>query len=100
MPLVAGLAYNRVVADFADRLASLLESRLPVVVDSEGAEDDWIVVGPALLAASTRHLRAIVHVQLSFRSGVIGWQLVRSIYEYVVTYAWIAGNPEARTGSG
>ena len=94
---VAGIAYNRRVTHFADRLGSLLESRLPVVVDSAGAEDDWAVVGPALLAASTRHLRAIVQVQCSLSSGLIGWQLVRSMYEYVVTYAWIAAKPEARS---
>jgi hypothetical protein len=62
------------VTDFADRLASLLEDRLPLVVDSEGAEDDWNVIGPALLAAATRHLRAIKHLQHGFGSRVVGWQ--------------------------
>lgn len=82
--------------DFADRLASLLERRLPLRVESAGGEDDWNVVGPALLAASVRHLRAIQHLQHNFPSGVVGWQLVRSMYEYATTYAWIAGDPQER----
>jgi hypothetical protein len=79
-----------------DRLCSLVESRLPLTVESDGSEGDWNVVGPAMLAA-VRHLRAIVHVQETFPSGVIGWQLVRSMFEYVTTYAWVAAEPGRRT---
>ena len=35
----------------AERLCSLVESRLPLTVDSDGSEEDWNVVGPAILAA-------------------------------------------------
>lgn len=81
----------------ADRLCFLVESRLPITVESDGSEDDWNVVGSAMIAAATRHLRAILHVQETFPSRVIGWQLVRSMFEYVTTYAWVAAEPETRT---
>lgn len=85
------------MTDFADRLCALVESRLPLTVESDGSEDDWNVVGPAILAAAARHLRGISHLQETFPSAVIGWQLVRSMFEYVVTYAWVAADPATRT---
>lgn len=85
------------MTDFAAQLCDLLESRLPLAVESDGSEDDWNVVGPAMLAAAGRHLRAIAHLQATFPSAVVGWQLVRSMFEYVATYAWVAAEPEART---
>lgn len=88
---------NAHVTDFADRLSSLLESRLPLTAESDGSEDDWNVVGPAMLAAATRQLRAIAHLQSTFPSAMIGWQLMRSMFEYVATYAWVAADPATRT---
>ncbi len=82
--------------DFAAQLCDLLESRLPLTVESDGSEDDWDVVGPAMLAAAGRHLRAIAHLKATFPSGVVSWQLVRSMFEYVATYAWIAAERETR----
>jgi hypothetical protein len=82
--------------DFAAQLCDLLESRLPLTVESDGSEDDWDVAGPAMLAAAGRHLRAIAHLKATFPSGVVSWQLVRSMFEYVATYAWIAAEPETR----
>ena len=82
--------------DFAAQLCDLLESRLPLTVESDGSEDDWDVVGPAMLAAAGRPLRAIAHLKATFASGVVSWQLVRSMFEYVATYAWIAAEPETR----
>jgi hypothetical protein len=84
------------LTDFATRLCELVESRLPLHIKTDGAEDDWDVVGPAILAASARHLRAISHIQATFPSAVVGWQLVRSLFEYVATYAWIAADPTTR----
>jgi hypothetical protein len=81
---------------FADRMCRLLESKLPLTVESDGSEDDWTVVGPAVLAAAGRHLRAITYVQDRFASAVIGWQLLRSMFEYVATYAWVAADADAR----
>jgi hypothetical protein len=49
-----------------------------------------------MLAAAGRHLRAIAHLKATFPSGVVSWQLVRSMFEYVATYAWIAAEPETR----
>jgi uncharacterized protein DUF5677 len=82
--------------DFAAQFCDLLESRLPLMVESDGSEDDWDVVGPAMLAAAGRHLRAIAHLKATFPSGVVSWQLVRSMFEYVATYASIAAEPETR----
>lgn len=84
--------------DFSDRLCSLLESRLPLVLESDGSESDWNVVGPAMLVAAAGILRAIAYQQTAFPSAVIGWQLLRSMLEYVATYAWIAADPTARSG--
>jgi hypothetical protein len=50
-----------------------------------------------MIVASTRQLRAIVHVEETSPSRVIGWQLVRSMFEYVTTYAWVAAESETRT---
>lgn len=82
--------------DYAERLCFLIEARLPLAVESDGHEDDWNVIGPAMLAAAARHLRTIAHLQRTFPSGVIGWQLVRSMFEYVATYSWIAADPATR----
>jgi Family of unknown function (DUF5677) len=84
------------LTDYATRLCELLESRLPLGVRSDGREDDWDTVGPAVLAAAARHLRAIIYLQTTFPSAVIVWQLVRSMFEYVATYAWVAADPDQR----
>lgn len=83
--------------DYAERLCSLFEARLPLAIESDGQEDDWNVIGPAMLAGAVRHLRAIAQLQTSLPSGVISWQLVRSMFEYVATYCWIAADPATRT---
>lgn len=82
--------------DYAERLCSLFEARLPFATEGDGREDDWNVIGPAMLAGAARHLRTIVHLQKRFPSAVIGWQLVRSMFEYVATYSWIAADPTTR----
>jgi hypothetical protein len=85
------------VPHFADRLCSLVESRLPLTVESDRSQDDWNVVGPAIIAAATRHLRALESLKSTFPSKVIAYQLLRSLYEYVVTYAWVAADPDGRS---
>lgn len=84
------------MSDFSNQIASLVEGTLPVEVDSEGRQDDWEVDGPALLVAATRQLRALEHLQEEFPSALVGWQLLRSMYEYITTYAWIAVDPDVR----
>ena len=68
--------------NFSDRLCSIVESRLPLAVESDGSQDDWNVVGPAIIAAATRHLRALESLKDALPSKVIGYQLLRSLYEY------------------
>ena len=75
-------------------IAALVEARLPIRIDSDGTEDDWGVVGPAILVASVRHLRVIEQLQEDSPSAVVLWQLTRSLFEYVATFAWIAADPE------
>lgn len=99
-----GFSYNRSVPqpdpqpapDYADRIASLVEQRLPLAVESDGSEDDWNIIGPAMLVAAARHLRALEHLRDGFPSGVVAWQILRSMFEYVTTFAWIAADPETR----
>jgi hypothetical protein len=83
------------VTDCGDCVAALLEAKLPLSVESDGAEDVWDVVGPALVAATTRHLRAVAHLQAAFPSAVIIWQLVRSMFEYAATGLQRRCNPVA-----
>lgn len=44
---------------FTERMWSLLDSRLPLTIESDGRQDDWDAVGPAILVASGYHLRAL-----------------------------------------
>jgi hypothetical protein len=85
--------------DYPNRIASLVESRLPLAVESDGSEEDWDITGPAMLVAAVRHLRALERLQDGFPSGVVAWQILRSVFEYVTTFAWIAADPETRIRS-
>jgi hypothetical protein len=52
-----------------------------------------------MLVAAVRHLRALERLQDGFPSGVVAWQILRSLFEYVTTFAWIAADPETRIRS-
>jgi hypothetical protein len=82
--------------ELTDRIADLLESRLPLTVQTDGSQDDWNVIGLALLAASVRHLRVLRQLQAEVPSGIVGWQILRALFEYVTTFAWIASEPDVR----
>jgi hypothetical protein len=84
---------------YARQLVALLADRLPVDVESDGSQEDWNVVGPALLAASATHLDELASVVEEGRSGLIAWQILRALYEYVATFAWVAADPATRTQS-
>jgi hypothetical protein len=71
-----------------------------LTVESDGSEDDWGVVAPAILAAAARHLRARSYLQDNFGSGVVGWPVLRSLFEYVATYAWVARTLQHEHSSG
>jgi hypothetical protein len=49
-----------------------------------------------LLVAAIRQLRALQNLQDGFPSGLIGWQVLRSLFEYLVTFSWIAHDPPER----
>lgn len=83
-----------VVAKRADALAALVEMRLPMDADVVGVHQAWPLVGPALLSHATSTLRSIVllgpagaHTDAS--------RLLRSLYDHVVTFAWLAADPSA-----
>jgi hypothetical protein len=83
-----------VVAKRADALAALVEARLPMEADVVGLHQAWPLVGPALLSHATSTLRSIVllgpagaHTDAS--------RLLRSLYDHVVTFAWLAADSSA-----
>jgi hypothetical protein len=83
------------VAERADALATLVEIRLPIEVDPFGPQDAWPLVGPALLAHATQTMRSIILLEpRGFYND--GFRLLRSLYDHVVTFAWLAIELETR----
>ena len=83
-----------VVAKRADALAALVEARLPMEVDVLAVRQAWPLVGPALLSHATSTLRSVMllgpagaHTDAS--------RLLRSLYDHVVTFSWLAADPSA-----
>lgn len=84
-----------VVAKRADALAALVEARLPMEADIAGVHQAWPLVGAALLSHATSTMRSIVllgpagaHTDAS--------RLLRSLYDHIVTFAWLAADPGER----
>lgn len=81
----------------AAELARLVEDRLPIEGDSNGVETAWPLVGPALLAHATSNLKSIFLLR-PHEAHNDASRLVRSLYDHVVTFAWLAVDPPARLG--
>jgi Family of unknown function (DUF5677) len=79
----------------SDTLAELVESRLPIEVNVAGPGGRWAVTGAGLLTHATGSLRAISLLQ---RAGMYndGFRLLRSLYDHLVTLAWIAEDQPTR----
>ena len=78
----------------SDRVLALLARYLPQAKHGTGAHDDWLVAGPALIARAARALQAI----RTLRPGLFNLDagvLLRSMFEYIVTFAWFAADPAA-----
>jgi hypothetical protein len=73
-------------------LTALVRPYLPVDVLVDGPADAWPLVGPALIARATGSLEAILALVPLGREADAD-TLLRSLYEHVTTFAWLAGEP-------
>jgi hypothetical protein len=73
-------------------LCAIYGACMPMRVSSPGGRvDDWNVLAPALLARS----HYLLESTMALRARPIdSFLLVRSLYEYVVTFAWLAIDPQ------
>jgi uncharacterized protein DUF5677 len=80
----------------ATALVELVEGRLPVEGDGTGPETAWPMVGAALLSHATSSLRSIVFRLRPDGAHNDGSRLLRSLYDHVLTLAWLAADPYPR----
>jgi hypothetical protein len=80
----------------AAALIDLVEGRLEVEGDAGGPQTAWRMVGPALLAHATSGLRSIVFRLRPDGAHNDASRLLRSLYDHVVTFAWLAADPPTR----
>lgn len=78
----------------AEALTALVRRRLPVDVTATGPSDAWALVANGLLAHATGTVGSI------FILGRGGYhndasRLLRSLYDHVTTFAWLAADPSA-----
>lgn len=70
----------------------LVRARLPLDVTVHGPPDAWPLVGPALISRATGTLEAIFALHPLDREADAN-TLLRSLYEHVTTFAWLAADP-------
>jgi hypothetical protein len=76
----------------SEALSLLVESRLPAEYIVTGDHDAWPLISMALLSRMTTTLRHIM--DLAPRGcGVDAGTLLRSLYEHLVHFAWLAADP-------
>jgi len=80
----------------AAALIDLVAGRLEVEGDATGPQTAWPMVGPALLAHATSSLRSIVFRLRPDEVHNDASRLLRSLYDHVVTFAWLAADPPPR----
>jgi hypothetical protein len=85
------------IAQRAAALAELVERRLPLEADSNGIATAWPLAGPGLLALATASLKSIFLLR-PHQAHNDSSRLLRSLYDHVVTFAWLAVDPPARLG--
>jgi hypothetical protein len=73
-------------------LTALVRPYLPLDVLVHGPADAWPLVGPALIARATGSLEAILALVPLTREADAD-TLLRSLYEHVTTFAWLAAEP-------
>lgn len=73
-------------------LIAVVQPFYPQVWADTGNHDNWPVTAAALIAKATRTLEAICFLRASgFSADAI--ILLRSLFEHVVTFAWLATDP-------
>lgn len=77
-------------------LIELVEPSLEVEGDAGGPQTAWPMVAPALLAHATSNLRSIVFRLRSDGAHNDASRLLRSLYDHIVTFAWLAADPPTR----
>lgn len=80
----------------AAALIDLVEGNLEVEGDAGGPQTAWPMVGPALLAHATSSLRSIVFRLRPDDAHNDASRLLRSLYDHVVTFAWLGADPPPR----
>lgn len=75
-------------------LIELVSKRLPQEFEITGDTDAWPGVGVALLSRMAGTLEAVLDLQHAQRETDSG-TLLRSLYEHVVHFAWLAAQPDA-----
>jgi hypothetical protein len=71
---------------------ALVECRLPAEYIATGDHDAWPLIGAAFLSRMTTTLRHIMDLQPRGRVVDAG-TLLRSLYEHLVQFAWLAADP-------
>ena len=77
-------------------LFELVERSLEVEGDAGGPQTAWPMVGPALLTHATSNLRSIVFRLRPDGAHNDASRLLRSLYDHIVTFAWLAADPPTR----
>lgn len=80
----------------ATALIELAEGHLEVEGDATGPQTAWPMVGAALLTHATSSLRSIVFRLRPDGAHNDASRLLRSLYDHVVTFAWLAEDPPMR----
>jgi hypothetical protein len=73
-------------------LVALVDAHMPQAWHAEGDHESWTVAGPALIARAARTASAIFVLRQSGHDSDAA-VLLRTLYEYVVTFAWLAADP-------
>src|SRR5262245_2860974 len=76
----------------ANELAALVESRLPSEHTATDDHNAWPLIAEALLSRMTTTLRHIMQLA-PLQRGVDAGILLRSLFEHLVHFAWLAADP-------
>lgn len=76
-------------------LLAIATEILPREVVGTREHGEWLVTGPAFVARAARSLEAIAHL-MQKRFDTDGYVVLRTLYETIVRFAWIAADPTAR----
>jgi len=75
-----------------DGLFKIASQIFPATIPGSGANDEWLIAGPGLMARATRTLHAM-HLLKAGGFEADGYTLLRSLYEHVTRFAWLAVDP-------